>query len=329
MNRNNKEERIARLSNAAEQKKQETLVATEKAIQNLQKNGKPITFKSIAREAGVSTSYLYKYSDLKEKIKKLREEQRSYKRKVIPTMSEDSKSRIVENLKRRIIDLEQEIIQLKHTNESLAGRVFELEEYEDTVERFRQQNEKLSLEIERLTYENVEIKNKLARKTLKSNNKVTQIKKPTIPIPESVKDELKELEIKINSTLRRLIRENPEEVVLESIAALKYALNNNSVVNRSGFLVKAIKFRWKKPENNLEEQRVDTQIESESSFPNGFEEWFIKALDSGFIVEESPFELPKNLRGELLVKVNLPTASGLPYSQMSWVEAKKLMDLDD
>ena len=322
-----RDERIARLSAASEQKKQDALVASENAIQKLQKEGKSITFKSIAREAGVSTSYLYKYPELKEKISKLREGQKKSGRRVIPAMSNDSKSRIVYNLKRRIKDLEQEIIQLSHANESLAGRVFELEENEDTVDRFRQQNEKLSLEIERLTYENVELKNKLARNTLKLNNKVTQIKKPTIPIPESVKNEFKELEIKINSTFRRLIRENPEEVDLESIAALKYALKNNSVKNPSGFLVKAIKFRWKKPGNNLEEKRVETQVES--VFPNGFEEWFIKALDSGFVMEESPFELPKNLKGELLVKVNRPTASGLPYSQMSWVEAKKLMDLDD
>lgn len=60
-------------------------------------------------------------------------------------MSDDSKSRIVENLKRRIKNLEQEIIQLKYANESLAGRTFELEENEDTIDRFRKQNEKLSL----------------------------------------------------------------------------------------------------------------------------------------------------------------------------------------
>lgn len=109
---------------------------------------------------------------------------------------------------------------------------------------------------------------------------------------------------------------------------MKYALKNHSVKNPSGFLVKAIKYRWKEPRNNLKDKCLSTQYESESTFPDGFEEWFIKALDSGFIVNESPFDLPKNLRGELLVKVNLPTASGLPYSQMSWIEAKKIMDLD-
>ena len=95
-----RDERIARLSAASEQKKQDALVATENAIQKLQKEGKSITFKSIAREAGVSTSYLYKYPELKEKISKLREGQKKSGRRVIPAMSNDSKSRIVYNLKR-------------------------------------------------------------------------------------------------------------------------------------------------------------------------------------------------------------------------------------
>ncbi|MDJ0776020.1 MAG: DUF6262 family protein [Mastigocoleus sp. MO_167.B18] len=328
MSKYNKEERIARLFAASEQKKQHTLLVTEKAIKKLQQDGRVITFKSVAREAGVSTSYLYKYSELKEKILRLREEQKRSGHRVTPVMSDDSKNRIVVHLKKRVKDLEQELIQLKLANESLAGRAFELEKHEEAVERFRKHNEKLSAEIERLVEENTELKNQLARRTLKSANKVTPIKRPTIPISESVKVELEKLNIKINSTLKRLIRENPEEIVLESIAALKYALGKNEVENKSGFLVKAIKYRWKEPESTIQYKQTSTQHESDCTFSEGFEEWFIEAIDSGFIVNESPLELPKNTKGELLVKVNLSTASGLPYSQMSWVEAKKIMNLN-
>jgi hypothetical protein len=62
-------------------------------------------------------------------------------------------------------------------------------------------------------------------------------------------------------------------------------------------------------------------------FPQGFEEWYIQAIDAGFIMNESPTELPKNMKGELLVKVKISTASGLPYSLMSWFEAKKIMEM--
>ena len=330
MRNNNKEERIARLSAASEQKKQDALAATEKAIRKLQKEGKVITFKSVAREAQVSTSYLYKYPELKEKITKLREEQKRSGRRVIPAASDNSKNRIIGHLKRRIKDLEEEVAQLKQANESLAGRAFELEEYENTVERFRKHNEKLNAEVERLAEENSELKDKLARHNLSSTKKVTSIKKkqkrPYIPVPDSVKEELKNLGLKINSTLRTLIRANPEEVVLEAIEALKYALANQDVPNAGGWLNKAIKNRWKKPENILQHIQNTQQEEEELVFPEGFEEWYVQAIDLKFIVNESPAELPKNTKGELLVKVNRPTASGLPHSQMSWIEAKKIME---
>ena len=212
MSKHNKEERIARLSAASEQKKQDALAATEKAIRKLQKEGKVITFKAVAREAQVSTSYLYKYPELKEKIAKLREEQRRSALRVMPVASDNSKTRIIGHLKRRIKDLEQEVTQLRHANESLAGRAFELEESENTVERFRKHNEKLNAEVERLAEENTELKDKLARHNLTPKKKVTSLhskskqKRPLIPVPDSVKEELNNLEIKINSTLRTLIR---------------------------------------------------------------------------------------------------------------------------
>lgn len=172
-----------------------------------------------------------------------------------------------------------------------------------------------------------QLKDKLARYNLTSKNKVTSIKskqkRPLIPVPDSVKEELNNMGIKINSTLKTLIRQNPEEVVLEAIEALKYALANQDVPNAGGWLNKAIKNRWKKPENI---SQLTQYIQEELVFPEGFEEWYVQAIDLGFIVNESPVELPKNTKGELLVKVNLPTASGVPYSQMSWHDAKALMN---
>jgi hypothetical protein len=234
----------------------------------------------------------------------------------------------------RIKDLEEEIAQLRHANESLAGRAFELEEYENTVERFRKHNEKLNAEVERLASENSDLKDKLVRHNLAPKNKVTSFrgqsknkqKTPYIPIPDSIKEELNNLEIKINSTLRTLIRANPEEVVLEAIEALKYALAHQDIPNVGGWLNKAIKNRWKKPENTSQPPQYTQHEQEELAFPDGFEEWYIQAIDSNFIVNESPVGLPKNVKGELLVKVNRLTASELPYSQMSWVKAREIMN---
>lgn len=331
MRKNNREARIANLSAASEQKKQDALAATEKAIHKLQQEGKVISFKAVAREAQVSTSYLYKYPELKDRIMKLREEQKRSGKRVIPAASDNSKNRIIGHLKKRIKNLDEEITQLRKANESLAGRAFELESYESAVNRFREENQRLLREIERLADENSELRHKLALHNLAPTKKVTSLKGKRTkalprPIPDSVKTELANLDIKINSTLRKLIRQNPEEIVLESIEALKYALSNQEVKNPAGWLAEGIKNRWKKSDNGTQQIKNKQSIE-ELVFPEGFEEWYIQAIDAGFIVNESPAGLPKNTKGELLVKVNRPTASGLPYSLMSWIEAKKVMEV--
>ena len=197
------------------------------------------------------------------------------------------------------------------------------------IGRFRKQNEHLSAEIERLADENTELKNKLAKKTLKSNNKLTPTKRPPIPIPESVKNELSQLDIKINSTLKRAIIENPEEIVLESIGSLKYALKTTEVKNPSGFLLRAIKKRWKEPEVRKQNKQNRYEQVEDNNFPSGFEAFFIKAIELDFIVNESPLELPKNIKGDLLVKIKNKTGSELPYNLISWKEAKRLMDLNN
>ena len=351
--------KIEALQEAAAQKSKEAALRVDKALENMVKQGHKISFKSVAQTANVSTAYLYKQEDLRNRIESLRDQQKQQsKPKKIPPASENSKAVIINNLREENKRLRAANDGLRRANEGITGRLHQLlgmdelaerlkreneelkqqleechsrhtaPKHEDTINIFQKQNEKLSLEIERLTEENTELKNKLARNTLKSSNKVTQIKRPTIPVPDSVKAELKELKIKINNTLRRLICSNPEEVVLESIGALRYAVLNNQVKNPSGFLVKAIKYRWKAPEDTLKHIATSKQPEGEHQFPEGFEEWFLEAIDKDFISNESPFNLLKNIEGDLLVKVNRPTSPEQPYTQMSWVEAKKIMDSD-
>ena len=140
--------------------------------------------------------------------------------------------------------------------------------------------------------------------------------------------ELTNLGISINSTLRKRIREKPEEMVIEAIEALKYALSTQEIENPGGWLAKAIEDGWQKPFELPQPIQRNRSQPHELIFPPEFEEWYIQAIDLKFIVNESPAELPKNTKGELLVKVNRPTASGLPQSQMSWIEAKKLMETE-
>ena len=62
---NGKEQRIAKLNDVQQQRKQDCIDRTEKAIFKLLKSNERISFGAIAREANVSLSYLYKYPEIK------------------------------------------------------------------------------------------------------------------------------------------------------------------------------------------------------------------------------------------------------------------------
>lgn len=70
------EEQLSGLNKASQQKRQEALTRTEKAIATLVKKQQKITIRSVAREAQVSVSYIYKYPELAYKIQCLREQQK-------------------------------------------------------------------------------------------------------------------------------------------------------------------------------------------------------------------------------------------------------------
>jgi hypothetical protein len=99
----------------AEAKKKDALERTEKAIAELIKSGENITFKSVAKKAGVSVPYLYKYDELKERIQHLREQQkkevrkRSKKPQSFQPASDQSKSVLIYNLKEENKRLREEI----------------------------------------------------------------------------------------------------------------------------------------------------------------------------------------------------------------------------
>jgi hypothetical protein len=71
-----REKQLSGLNKASHQKRQEALIRTEKAIAILVKKQQRITIRSVAREAQVSVSYIYKYPELAYKIQCLREQQK-------------------------------------------------------------------------------------------------------------------------------------------------------------------------------------------------------------------------------------------------------------
>ncbi len=76
MDSDRSKKRTAGLKEASEKKKQIALVRTHQAIDNLVQTKQKITVRSVAREAGVSVSYLYKYPEISYRIQSLRDAQK-------------------------------------------------------------------------------------------------------------------------------------------------------------------------------------------------------------------------------------------------------------
>lgn len=70
------EKQFSGLNEASRQKRQKALNRTEEAIATLVKKQQKITIRSVAREAQVSVSYIYKYPELAYKIQRLKEQQK-------------------------------------------------------------------------------------------------------------------------------------------------------------------------------------------------------------------------------------------------------------
>ena len=132
------------LSNASKKKKQEALFKTEKAITKLVNEKQKITIRSVAIEAGVSISYLYKYPELTYKIQKLREEQ---KYKLVKS------DRTSDNAPKEAVKLKQEKAKLIQEIKELKAIIDRSKTGENALEDLKTENMQLVLENRQLKKE--------------------------------------------------------------------------------------------------------------------------------------------------------------------------------
>lgn len=90
------------------------------------RNPKTINFNSVAAEAGVSKGFLYKHEEFRERIEYLRRQQEGLpsKKQVRRTMSDASKDVMIESLRKRISDLEEENKKLKKQLQNKLSDVY-------------------------------------------------------------------------------------------------------------------------------------------------------------------------------------------------------------
>ena len=212
-----------------EQKKEQVL----KAIAEIQKQKKPLTFKNIATVAGCSISYLYKWDEIKAYIHEIQNSKQS----TLNPIEEDNKERphslktLHEVAKQRIRDLEATLKDLKHQNEKLRGHVTEIYELRDENERLRTQLRELMSPAS--SSKVIPIKTS-GKKSISSSS--SEAKDSTDSIVESIK----ELGLKVGNKLKLEIANREPEQVRLSIEAFKQYRDSHEVKKQEACLLSMI-----------------------------------------------------------------------------------------
>ena len=273
MNKDNlKQYRIDNLKQAQATRKQDSLNRVNEAISQLQKRHEKINFRTIASVANVSVSYLYKYPEIKQRIAEIRNEQSSMVRQELKPTVSTSQVKVQARLIERIKGLENENKELRRKNEALAGQVYRVHQLNELIECQQSTIEDLESRLEECSLNNPKLSSKITPISQKRTKKLLESR-------SQIDSELKTLNIRINSTLSKLIDNNPEEVVLNAISSLKEGLSNKTVRNKTGFLVKAIENQWIANDNF--EDKVEQNI---------FNEWFLLANSKGLVSASTNFD---------------------------------------
>ncbi len=285
-NMDGKEQRIAKLNAVQQQRKQDCIERTEKAISKLLENNERVSFGAIARIANVSVSYLYKYPEIKERIQNIRDQQVKNARKLTrpQTASEKSKQVIIKQLRSRINTLEWEKKELKKQNEKMTGELYKIGIKLDLFDRVKQETLRQAEEIKKLKAELEDTKNELSvcqTKLLESNPKVTPINQKLKSVTDAqidndLKAKLSNLGIRLNSTLKKIITSSTQQKVNNAISAVEeYLATDKKVKSKAGLLRTAIEEGW--TPNLTDEERQLTQV------TDTFSEWFKLAKDQGIV----------------------------------------------
>lgn len=258
----NREKQTAILRSAQEKRKQQKREQVFRAIEEMQKSGQTLTFPAIAKVAGCSVSYLYKWRELTEYIHDLQRK----KTENLNTIEEKipgshSLKTLHQASKQRIQDLKAEIEELKRQNELLRGHVVEVYELRDECERLRKLVRK---------YEQEKNQSKvvpLYSLPEKPEEVTTEPTPSSEPEKSSIPEEIEALGLEINSTLKKTIKNTSSETILAAIEAVKDQLSRNHVTNPAGLLNQAIKEGWTKNQPSYPPEKPISQPQHTESTP--------------------------------------------------------------
>ena len=140
--------------------------------------------------------------------------------------------------------------------------------------------------------------------------------------------------IEVNRTIERLIKSNTSEVVLNALEALREHKRQGQVNNPAGFLVKAIKQKWKPTTATNTPQTSPNP--SSSPYPSNptagiteeFSQWYDQAIASGLVENVPAHHLPLYQHREPMVRVLTPDDK-FPYVLLRWRKARELYPISN
>ena len=234
-----KNKRLVALSNAALEKKRLAAEATDKAIRSLTSSNQPITVANVARLAGVSTSYIYKYPELKERIISLRTQQHPI-RLSQKTASSNSQATVIYTLREEVKRLNSLLIKSKQDNQLLIGQIYQQQESQKLIEHLQRENKNQTEQIQQLQKEIKLINQELEHSPQDSSvvnhqNKSTSEEINSLKIVDKIINseiifQLENMGIKLNRALIDLIESSTEEQVKYAITVVKETLSKGTKV---------------------------------------------------------------------------------------------------
>lgn len=298
----NRDKQTAILRRTQQKRKQEKREQVFQAIQELQATAKPLTFPNIAKVAGCSVSYLYKWPEITTYIHDLQHKGNQTLGKIEEEHDPGPHSlkTLHQVAKQRIQSLEDENKKLKHQNQQLRGHVAEIFELREECQKLRNQ-------LQELAHSQVSDTNV----SHTQNNHKTAVGQ-NIAIPQDIVEAIKALGISVGNRLQQEISKHSPETVKVAIEAFQQYRSQTTVERPGACLLTMI--RDEAEPNIPQKPRRGEQDE--------FDDWYCEAIAIGFCLDIPQNYLPTQ-SGQIMVKVVTSKQPG--YELIPWKDAQTLM----
>lgn len=214
-----------------EQKKEQVL----KAVQEIMAQKKSLTFANIAKVAGCSVSYLYKWDEIKAYIHELQHKENTQLNPLEePLAKPNSLKTLHEVARQRIKDLETEIKDLKQQNEKLRGHVVEIYELRDECERLRKQLREL-MNTQTAPRKVIPIPTPLKEKKVSISHPETE------DPPEKIINLIKEMGLKVGAKLFEEISNREPQQLRLAIDAFQQYRSHHTITSQEACLLSMIR----------------------------------------------------------------------------------------